>query len=159
MKKRADKIIPIKVSLKKHSLDAVRYAAYAVSGAAFVFLKMAGKNAVTVELASKKNPSASSAVLKHRFLSELADEKLREAVSDDNRELREFLILKALSGPERPAQSRDSGLTAEQEKELEDLIAQVEKEIKLDSRSRKSRDPLGITRTWEDKYGAKNRKK
>ncbi len=147
------------VSLSDFSLDAVRYAAHAVSGPAVVFLKMSGKNAVTVELTSKKNPPEPAAVLKNRFLSELADEKLREAVSANNRELREFLILKALSGPEKPAESPDSGLTAEQEKELEELIAQVEKEIKLDSRPGGSEDPLGITRTWEDKYGAKNRKK
>lgn len=147
------------VKLSDFSLDAVRYAAYAVSGPVFVFLKMAGKNTVTVELASKKNPPAPEAVLKSGFLAELADEKLREAVAGGNRELREFLILKALSGPEKPAEAQDPGLTAEQEKELEDLIAQVEKEIKQDSRTGKSTDPLDITRTWEDKYGAKNRKK
>lgn len=147
------------VNLSDFSLDAVRYAAHAVSGPAFVFLKMSGKNTVTVELTSKKIPPESAAVLKNGFLSELADEKLREAVSGGNRELREFLILKALSGPGKPAESPDSGLTAEQEKELEELIAQVEKEIKMDSRSGGSKDPLGITRTWEDKYGAKNRKK
>lgn len=159
MKKRSYKTVSVEVSLKAYSLDAVRYAAYAVSGPVFVFLKMAGKNAVRAELTSKTIPPAPASLLKKMFLSELADEKLREAVSGNNRDLREFLILKALSPAEKPAGPPDPGLTAEQEKELEDLIAQVEKEIKLDSRSGKSKDPLGITRTWEDKYGAKNRKK
>jgi len=45
-------------------------------------------------------------------------------------------------------------------KELEDLIAQVESEIKKDARSGRQEDPLGITKTWEDKYaGKKTRKK
>ena len=142
-----------KAAVSGHSLGAIRYAAYAVSDRAYVFLKMAGKKFVEVVFTPRKGVSVS--VVRSAFLSELADEKLRERVSDGNRGLREFLVLKALSTPEKSSpEPAEAGLTAEQEKELEDLIAQVEREIKRESGG-KQRDPLGITRTWEDKYGSK----
>lgn len=141
----------VKVRLGRKSPAAVRYAAYAVSGEAFVFIRTAGKDALEVELAPKAGAAAG---LENRFLAELEDEALREKVSDANRGLREFIVLKALSAPPPPPPAADSGLTPEQEKELADLISQVEKEIKADARSAAA-DPLGLTRTWEDKYGAK----
>ena len=144
-----------RVDLKKHSLDAARYAAYAVSGGAFVLVRAAGKAGLEVELRPKAGGSAAG--LKSRFLAELEDEALREKVSDANRELREFIVLKALSAPPPPPPAADSGLTPEQEKELADLISQVEKEIKEDAGA--AADPLGLTRTWEDKYGAKKPRK
>ncbi len=152
----ATKVLNIKVDLKKYSLDAVRYAAYAVSDEAFVFISTAGKDFVAVALSPREG--APLPRLKARFLAELEDEKLREAVSDNNRELREFLTLKALSAEKKPAPAPDSGLTQEQEKELADLISQVEKEIKEDARGGTA-DPLGVTSTWEDKYGAKKPRK
>ena len=68
------------------------------------------------------------------------------------------MILKALAYEDTPAaaQKEDSGLTPEQESELDALIAQVESEIKKESAGKTGAgDPLGITRTWEEKYGAK----
>jgi His-Xaa-Ser system protein HxsD len=151
-------ILSVKVDLKTYSLDAVRYAAYTVSDTAFVMVREAGKSRVAVDLTAKTGKPLPG--LKARFLTELADEKLREAVSDNNRELREFLVIEALAPAKKPASSADSGLTAEQEKELEELIAQVENEIKKDALNDRKKDPLEITKTWEDKYGGgKKRKK
>ena len=147
----------VKISLKKYTLDAVRYAAYALSGEAFVMVKAAGPAGAEVLLTPKNG--CSGAGLKARFSAELADERLRESVADGNRELREFLVLKALSPQKKADPAPDSGLTPAQEKELEDLISQVEKEIKLDAGRETGADPLGITRTWEDKYGGKKHRK
>ena len=155
MKKQGNKTISIRVSLKDQDLDAVRYAAHAVSDAAYVFIKPAGKSAVALEFGPKSAPAAKGLVT--RFREELKDEKIRAAIFDSNRELREFMILKALAYEDTPAaaQKEDSGLTPEQESELDALIAQVEGEIKKESAGKKTKDPLGITRTWEEKYGAK----
>jgi len=151
------KTTSVKVNLKKYSPEAVRYAAYAVSDEAFVMVRGGRRGSAAVDLTPRGGLSGRG--LKARFLSELDDEKLREAVSDDNRELREFLVRKALSPepePEpEPEAAADSGLTPEQEKELADLIAQVEDEIKAEKRSGRREDPLGITKTWEEKYGGK----
>jgi len=143
----------VKINLKKYSLETVRYAAYAVSDEAFVMVRGGLGGCAAVDLTPRGGLPGRG--LKARFLSELDDEKLREAVSDDNRELREFLVKKALSPETGPVAAADSGLTPEQEKELEDLIAQVEGEIKKEERSGRRKDPLGITKTWEEKYGGK----
>lgn len=158
LKDHKNKMISVAVSLKDYNLDTVRYAAYASSGAAHVFIRMDGPGAAVAEFVPKG--AAAGKAVAAAFRAELADEKLREAVSDNNRELREFLVMKALTPEKKPAAASDSSLTAEQEKELEDLIAQVESEIKKDAGSGRQKDPLGITKTWEDKYaGKKNRSK
>lgn len=157
MKTRKNKAIRIRVGLRAHNLDAVRYAAYAVSDAAYVFIAPAGKGAAVLELTPKA--AAPAPGLARRFAEELKDEELRARIFDANRELREFMILKALSGEQAAAaQPEDSGLTPEQEKELDALIAQVESEIKKESAGG-GKDPLGLTSTWEEKYGAKTGRK
>ncbi len=150
--------ISISVSLKKHSLDAVRYAAHSLGGAAYALLKPMPGGRVAVELSPRPGCGPAPA-LKRRFLAELEDERLRERVAEENRELREFMLLKALNYRPKPPSGDDSGLTPQQEKELNDLIAQIESEIKAEAAAGASADPLGITSTWEDKYDAKNGRK
>jgi len=84
---------------------------------------------------------------------------LRERVSEENRGLREFLTLKGLNFQPRAVAQEDAGLTPQQEKELNELIAQIETEIKSETGKASKADPLGITSTWEDKYGAGDKKK
>lgn len=154
-----NKTVLVTVPLADYDLDTVRYAAHAVSRAAHVFIKLDGRSAAAVEF-TPTGPVSGKAVAAS-FKAELADEKLRAAIYAANRELRDFMILKALSKEETPPQAPqdDSGLTPEQEKELDALIAQVESEIKQEVSAGASKDPLGITRTWEDKYGAKKSRK
>lgn len=149
-----DKDLDIRVSLKEYSPEAVRYAAYALSSEAYVSLRSDGRQAAVVAFSPKQGRPDPG--LRKRFMAELADEKLREAVCRENGGLRELLLMKALSAPAAPA-AKDSGLTPEQEKELEDLIAQVEKEIKQEAVP-VSKDPLGITKTWEERYGGRRKK-
>jgi His-Xaa-Ser system protein HxsD len=160
LKKESRSKTEVSVSLKKYSLEAVRYAAHAASSAARVFIRLSGRDAaVVVEFEpTGKLPGAKIAAA---FKAELEDEKLRASVYEANRELRDFMILKALSASEAAPQPRqdDSGLTPEQEKELDALIAQVESEIKQEAAAGSAADPLGITKTWEDKYGAKKSRK
>jgi predicted transglutaminase-like cysteine proteinase len=107
-----------------------------------------------VELTPKPGSRAAAAELSRAFRLELADEKLRERVSRENRGLREFLTLKALNFQPQSRAQEDAGLTPQQEKELNELIAQIETEIKTETGKVSKADPLGITSTWEDKYGA-----
>lgn len=158
MRNQKNSTVSVAVSLRDYDLDTIRYAAYASSGAAHVFIRLDKPGSVVAEFPPAGTVTGKA--IAASFRAELADEKLREAVSDNNRELREFLVMKALTPEKKQAASPDSCLTAEQEKELEDLIAQVESEIKKDARSGRQEDPLGITKTWEDKYaGKKTRKK
>lgn len=153
------KTISIQVSLKKYGLDPIRYAAHSLGGLAFALLKPLPGDKVLVELTPRPGLPAAAAGLARRFQGELEDEKLRERVSSENRELREFLLLKAMNYRPKPPEKEDSGLTPQQEKELNDLIAQIEGEIKAETAKGASADPLGITSTWEEKYDAKNGRK
>lgn len=132
MKKRA-----ISVSLKEYDMDMLRYAAYALSGDCYVMLGTENKDGVTATFEPK--PGAAAGDIAKRFKQELEDEKLRSAIGDANRELREFLVLKALSGKAAPAKEESPGLTPAQERELNDLIAQVEQEMKLDAAGKGAR--------------------
>ena len=154
------KNISIQVSLKKYSLDSIRYAAHSLGGLAFALIKPLPGDKVQVDLAPRPGTAAvRAASLAKRFQGELEDEKLRERVSSENRELREFLLLKAMNYQPKPPEKDDSGLTPQQEKELNDLIAQIEGEIKAETAKGASADPLGITSTWEEKYDSKNGRK
>ncbi|MFA6434580.1 MAG: hypothetical protein WCW52_07790 [Elusimicrobiales bacterium] len=164
LKKQGNNTVSVDLGFKEHSPDTIRYAAYAVSGEAYVFIKPeAGGTAVefTPKSGNRGTESGTAKALLKRFQEELEDEKLRAAISDANLPLREFMILKALSYTAPPGGVRrdDSGLTPEQEKELNALIAQVEREIRKESAGRRTKDPLGLTRTWEEKYGAKTGRK
>ncbi len=145
----------MRVSLADCALETVRYAAHAASRSARVFIRLDGPGTAVVELEPTGGCTAAGAAA--AFRAELADERLRASLWEANRELRDFMLLKALAGePEKaPARQDDSGLTPEQEKELDALIAQVEAEIKQEAAAGGAADPLGITKTWEDKYGAK----
>jgi len=149
----------IRVSLKSYKADEVRYAAYAVSGSAYVFLEPGKKGEIAVTLEPKRGGAGQgTAALEKWFIAELKDEKMRSAIADSNRELRDFMVLKALTSVVSPPPSEDSGFTAAQEKELDDLIAQVEREIKTESAGKEYSDPLGLTKTWEEKHDANSAK-
>jgi His-Xaa-Ser system protein HxsD len=150
------KKISVSVGLKDYKADDIRYAAYAVSGSAYVFLEPGKKGEITVTLEPKPAGAVQNhAALEKKFIAELKDEKMRSAIADANRELRDFIVLKALTSVAAPAPAEDSGFTPAQEKELDDLIAQVEREIKTETAGKQSSDPLGITKTWEEKHDAK----
>lgn len=143
--------ITILIDPKKYSLQTIRYAAYALSGENHVLLA-----SIKGRIAATFSPKAggSAAGLKKNFLRELEDEKFRERLFEENRELHYWMIKRAINYvPAENKPKEEFGLTPDQEKELEQLIAQVESEIKLGKD-----DPKGITKTWEQKYGKKARR-
>jgi hypothetical protein len=143
------------VKLAEHPLDNIRYAAYALSGGARVSLALKGRESVEVVFSPLPGCKLSASVLKKDFRRELEDEALRARVFALNAGLREHLVLRAMSAaPEKPAPPPEPGLTPEQERELEALIASVEKEIKQESSSGGK-----LAATWEERYGRKNGKK
>ena len=155
--KHSKETILLKSDLRKYSLDDIRYAAYSVTDEAHVLLKKLNQKTIEVSLSRKGKDSVKKTA--KRFEEELKNEKIRADIFKNNADLREFLILKALSYEEKPEpQADDAGLTPEQEKELDELISQVEKEIKKESVGHKKLDPLEINQTWEEKYAGKNKK-
>ncbi len=144
----------------RYSLGVVKFASYVFSGHAHVFIE---GNSVILRFHKRfgakglKNEEA-------LFKKELEDQKIHSEIRKNNQGIREFIMRKALSGPifsyedeEQPGSPSlpESGLTKEQETELDRLIAEVESDIAKETSKGPPLDPLGITATWEEKHGKK----
>lgn len=143
----------VTVSLEENSLKTIKYAAFALTATAYVQLDSV-KSRVQVTLRPKDVPGKMTARrLASLFLEGLKQEAIRSSLEDNNRKLREHIIGLALcpAKEEAPAQA-DAELSEEQQKELDRIIAEVEEEIKKEP-LKSSRDPLEVTKTWEEKYG------
>lgn len=143
----------VEVPLKTSSLRSIKYAAFALTAGAYVELESA-PGRVRVRLAPKA-ASGKAAVkeLVSRFREELELEGIRGPNEAVNRRLREHILRLALRGePDRSEPEAEAGLTEEQQKELDRLIAEVEAEIKNEP-GKAQKDPLGVTRTWEERFG------
>jgi len=157
------KILKTDVSLKDYPLEVIRYSAYTLTGDFYVQLFSSSKDKIEIHF----EPKGKKADLKKAlslFKQELKDELLRSKIFEANYNLREYLLRKSMAYQERMGGPEDidmKGLTPEQEKELEELIAQVEDEIKkeLKKSGENEVDPLEIKKTWEEKYGNKIKEK
>lgn len=147
------KELSIQIDTKKYPKEDICYAAYKMSGNYYVQIEKSGRNKIKVIFTPKNNCHVSMLEIKSMFFKELKDESIRQKVSMYNAGLREFMIVKGIGYNDKQLSDEDSELTPEQEKELQNIIAQVEKEIK---RSSNKEDPLGITQTWEERYGYGN---
>ncbi len=143
----------------RYSPGVIKFVSYIFTGRAHVFID---GGSVTLRFHKKLGlrDLKNEEVL---FAGELEDQKIRSEIRRNNQSIREFIVRKALSGPifsyedeEQPqAQLPESGLTKEQEAELDKLIAEVESDISKETSKGQSSDPLGITKTWEEKHGKK----
>ncbi|MBP5286577.1 MAG: hypothetical protein J6Z08_01610 [Elusimicrobiales bacterium] len=139
----------ITVSLSENTVEAVRYAAYTCTDDFWVKIQPSGNNAVEVIFSPRKDKEINQA--EKRFTEELADEKIREKSRMQNIAASEMIIRNAISRfnpsfvhDEQPA------LSVEQEQELDELIAEVEKELQEEMNSSGTDDPQHITQTWEE---------
>lgn len=143
----------------RYSLEVIKFVSYVFSGKAHVFIND-GSITLRFHKSLERRGLKNEGVL---FAGELEDQKIRSEIRGNNQSIREFIMRKALSGPvfsyedeERPqAQLPESGLTKEQEAELDKLIAEVERDISRETSKGIAADPLGITATWEEKHGKK----
>lgn len=137
------------VSLSENTAEAVRYAAYTCTDDFWVQIQPFGNNDLEVIFTPKKNKETKHA--EKRFMEELSDEKIREKSRMQNVAASEMIIRKSMS-KFNPLFIRDEqpALSEEQERELDDLIAEVEKELQAEMNSSKADDPQHITKTWEE---------
>jgi len=142
----------LKLSLKKYLLEDIRYVSYLYTKDNYVFIDINNKNEVLVNIEPKFN---SQKIDKKEFLKLLDEETKRSEIYKANMELREYIIKSSMCY--KPITDNNvEGLTPEEEKELDKLIAEVEQELKSES---VKEDKLEIKKTWEEKYGDKNKRK
>ncbi len=161
-----DETVAVKVGL--YGLEAVYLASYALLDRAYIRLEGDPKGTVKVRIKPKKDLSAKTlSALAGEFSNELIHQALRTKVSAANRQIREHIILRALTSAQGPAPGAGESsehaepaagekplLDEELEKEVDKLLAEVEKEG--------GEDPLNIAAPWEETHAEKtasNKKK
>ncbi|OGR90688.1 MAG: His-Xaa-Ser system protein HxsD [Elusimicrobia bacterium RBG_16_66_12] len=162
----------ITVDLSVYPLEAVQAAAYSLTDRLIVRIARDGKGSVSVVLKPKSGGDLEA--LAGRFHNELLHESLRLQVSQANQKIREYIVTKALVSAQVPSavppmaasesapaaqgacpecetqqsQAAPPPVDADLEKEIEKLLAEIEKGDGAD-------DPLGVAVPWEEKYGGK----
>lgn len=162
----------ITVDLTVYPLEAVQAASYTMTDRLLVRIVRDGKSSVSVVL--KPMPGGDVETLADEFHNELLHESLRLQVSQANQKIREYIVTKALVSAQVPsamppavdaqstpvsqescpecqtqqAQPASPPVDAELEKEIEKLLAEIEKGGGGD-------DPLGVAVPWEEKHGNK----
>lgn len=156
------------VEERLYPLEAAQAAAYAFTDRAYARVEAAGEGRLRVVLAPKAGTSPeAAAALEGELRNELLHQALRLKVSEANRKIREFIVTKALVSaqpasalpaaapasdaagcPDCAAAPAAPPLDPELEKEIDRLLAAVEG-------GDESADPLGVSATWEEKFGGK----
>ncbi len=147
----------IRVDTGVYPLEAVEAACYGLTDRAYVRIGRRAQGGLEVFLRPKDTPSASREALEGEFYNELLHQSLRLRVSEANRKIREYVVTKALVSAQPPSEIPQAPclecapqapppppVDAELEKEIEKLLAEIEKG---------GEDPLGVAVPWEEKYG------
>lgn len=161
-------VIVAALSVSEHGLGPILGAAHLLTDRVFARLDGDPKKSLTVTLVPKEPLTAAGmAALKEEFELELAAQKLRWAIAKNNVGVREHVARQAVllvnghplapvSAPAPAAGSPQGGgepLSAEQQAEIDRLIAEVETEIKDLKSKPAGADPDGVKATWEEKHG------
>jgi His-Xaa-Ser system protein HxsD len=152
----------IEVQSKLYGLEAVYKACYAFLDRVYVKLEGEPEGVIRVLFRPKDPAKVSCEALAGEFENELLHQALRVKVADSNRKIREYIVTQALMSAQgvnaspaskatssaQPADSNGSVLDEELEKEIEKLLAEVEKS------GSSGGDPLKIAAPWDEKKGA-----
>jgi His-Xaa-Ser system protein HxsD len=150
------------LDVKAHGLEPVLGAAYLLTDRAYVSLGGDRAKVLTVTLRPKNAKALKPRALADEFLSDLASQKVRWAVSKNNQPVREYVAEQAVliaTGQIKPAAPAAAApepavdeLTDAQRLEIEKLIAEVESEIKTmnaDKAKPSVADPKNVAASWE----------
>ncbi len=147
------KEVILKYHLKDYDVSVIRYASYAMSSEFWVFINKS-KDQFEVKFTPKKGSTYTFQEIKKRFEEELRYEVFRQKISKENDNFRFNIIKKAVLYNPPVEEDLADTLTPEEQKELERLIKEAEEEIKRELKKEKDDD---IRKTWEEKYGKKNK--
>ena len=153
--------LTIKVNVKKEGLAPALGAAFLLTDRAFVSLSGDRERSLTVVLRPKVPAGAKGLkALADSYARELATQKVRWAIAENNRPVREYIAEQAVlvAQGRRPAAApaaspASDDLTDAQRLEIEKLIAEVESEIKTLGEKKAASDPKKIAASWEEKEG------
>jgi len=139
------------VDLKVYPVQAIYAASYTFIEKAYVKIVAVNDDKVTVCLTSKDSESK---ILESEFYNELLHHSLRLAISERNKDIRERIVVKALSSAVsnlNPSEKvkiskKESIAQANLDKQIKQLLKQAEK-------GTYKQDPYNIAEPWEEKKG------
>lgn len=145
------------IDKKLYALELLQGAAYVLTDRAAAYVEERGKSyVVTLESKEGKTKAALEA-LTEVFVNEVLNQALRQKLIANNRVIMEHVITRAMMSAraeETPEGQpvAEPALTSEQQAEIDKLIAEAEAEIASLTKRKGGADPLGITKTWEERH-------
>ncbi len=147
--------------------EAVEAAGFMFEGRAQVRISRRGSGCLAVNLSP--TASSGSAALEGEFRNELLHQALRLKVSKSSRNIREYIVTKALLSAQQPSilpispppqeepcpECQASALPGEQGGNDPELEAEIEKLLSEIEKGAPGGDPLGVAVPWEEKFGKK----
>ena len=116
------KKVSILIDSKIYPLEAVHAAAYTFTGRAYVKISAKSSRMIKVTLAGKEEGMSNPARLEGEFMNELLHHALRLKIAASNRNIREYIVTRAILSAQPPG-GEDEKLEAE----IEELLKEAEK--------------------------------
>lgn len=139
---------------KLYALELLQAAAYVLTDRCVAYVETKGASHVVTLKSTRGRSRAELEALGDAFVTELLNQALRQRLVAANRSIMEHVITRALvSAQAEPPEGAPEALTADQQAEIDKLIAEAEAEIATLSKRKGGADPLGITKTWEEVHG------
>lgn len=139
---------------KRWPLEAARRAAHVLADRAYAHLDQ-DEDGVVVSLHAKEKLDAKGLEgLAALFDREVQNQSLRIKLESANRETMGYIVSRALVPAIRSASADaepETELSEDQKSEIDRLIAEAEAEISELKKDESGVDPLGITKTWEER--------
>lgn len=137
----------LKINPKIYPLEVVEGAAYTFVDRVYVDIGGNPARQISVTLAGKKNLNRKELErMAGEFKNELLNYALRREISKNNKEIREYIVSRALFSAAMPAEEEFEMVKKKaKEAEKKDRAAKIKKGDFID-------DPLGIAVPWEEKY-------
>jgi His-Xaa-Ser system protein HxsD len=139
------------------SLELLQGAAYVLTDRCTAYVEPQGKAHVVTLKAAATATKEDLAALADLFNNELLNQALRQRLLSRNRVIMEHVITRAMVSARADeaagAPAAEKPLSEDQQKEIDRLIAEAEAEVAALVKNRKGADPLGITKTWEERHG------
>lgn len=146
----------VRLAASAHGAEPALFAAHALLDRAWARVDAGPRGALTVTLLPK--PGADAAAVEAAFREELASQERRWAVARNNAPVLLHAARQAVLAAEgrlresAPAAPASEALTAEQQSEIDRLIAEVEVEIKELKTRKEGADPDNVRATWEERH-------
>ena len=143
------------VQKKLYGVELLQAAAYVLTDRCVAYVEAKGASHLITLKSTRGRSRPDLEALADAFVTELLNQALRQRLVAANRTIMEHVITRALVSaqsepPEGPA---PEALTADQQAEIDKLIAEAEAEISSLSKRKGGADPMGITKTWEEVHG------